>query len=112
MAALFKSPMPRNSSDDPEEFRATLVEHLQELRTRIVRIIWMLVIGWIAGWYFLQPWASKTIDHMVESNVVPILVRKHIEYKTVFGNATGAFMLKLKLSFMLGFVVVFPFALL
>jgi sec-independent protein translocase protein TatC len=112
MAALFKNQSPRNSSDDPEEFRATLVEHLDELRTRIVRIVWMLVIGWIVGWNVLQPWASKWIDNMVASSVEPVLRAKHIDYKIVWHNATEPFMFMLKFSFMLGFIVVFPFALL
>ncbi len=112
MAALFKNPIPRNSSEDPEEFRATLVEHLEELRTRIIRIIWLLVIGWVGAWYLLQPWASKAIDQMVEKSVVPTLAAHHIDYRTVWDTATGPFMFKLKFTFMLGFIAVFPFALL
>jgi sec-independent protein translocase protein TatC len=49
---------------------------------------------------------------MVESNVVPILHAKHIPYQQMVTSATAAFMLKLKLSFMLGFILIFPFALL
>lgn len=112
MAALFKNPVPRNSSDDPEEFRATLVEHLEELRTRILRIVWMLVAGWFFGWYVLEPWLYGILNSMIQDNVVPILAAKHIEYREPFRNATEPFMLKMKLSFMLGFITVFPFALL
>lgn len=112
MAALFKNPIQRNSSEDPEEFRATLVEHLEELRTRIIRIVWMLVIGWIVAWYWVQPGLYDLIHKMILHNVYPILEAKHIEYKEPFNTATAAFMLKLKLSFMFGFIVVFPFALL
>jgi sec-independent protein translocase protein TatC len=112
MAALFKNPIKRNSSDDPEEFRATLVEHLEELRTRIVRIIWMLLIGWVAGWYIFQPWASARIDDMIARSVWPILDQKHIHHEIVWHSATEAFMFKLKFTFMLGFIAIFPFALL
>ncbi len=111
MAALFKLPQ-RNSSGDPEEFRATLVEHLEELRTRLIRIVGLLVAGWIFAWYFVQPWMYKVLNDMVHQNVVPILTAKHIEYREPFNNATAPFMLKLKLSFMLGLIIVFPFALL
>jgi sec-independent protein translocase protein TatC len=110
MAALFKNP--RNSSGDPEEFRATLVEHLEELRTRIFRIVWMLVGGWVFAWYVLQNWVSAQIDHMVASSVEPTLLAKGIEYKIVWDNATAPFMFKLKFTFMLGFIVIFPLALL
>ncbi|HVT12230.1 MAG TPA: twin-arginine translocase subunit TatC [Fimbriimonadaceae bacterium] len=112
MAALFKNPGPRNSSDDPEEFRATLVEHLEELRTRIIRIVWMLIFGWVAGWYLFQPWASKEIDGMIARSVWPILDAKHIHHEIVWHTATEAFMFKLKFTFMLGFIAVFPLTLL
>jgi len=112
MAALFKNPNPRNSSDDPEEFRATLVEHLEELRTRIIRSLWLLVGGWVAAWYLIQPWASAQIDGMVARSVWPILDQKHIHHEIVWHTATEAFMFKLKFTFTLGFIVVFPFLLL
>ncbi len=111
MAALFKNPFPRNSSDDPEEFRATLVEHLEELRTRIIRIVWMLVIGWIVGWYVEKP-LYGLLNDMINQNVVPMLRAKHIPYQEQFPTVTASFMLKLKLSFMIGFIIVFPLALL
>src|SRR5579862_148946 len=112
MAALFKNPIQRNSSDDPEEFRATLVEHLEELRTRIMRIMGMLTVGWVAAWYWIQPWANATIDNMVARSVWPRLDLKHIHHEIVWHSATEAFMFKLKFTFMLGFIVMFPFMLL
>lgn len=111
MAALFKMP-PRNSSDDPEEFRATLVEHLEELRTRIIRVVWMLTLSWVAAYYLVEPWFYKTMNDMIQASVVPLLKAKHIPYTEMFTNVTAPFMLKLKLSFMIGFIVVFPLALL
>lgn len=112
MAALFKNPIPRNSSEDPEEFRATLVEHLEELRTRIIRVVWMLTIAWVLAWYFVQPWFYTLLNDMIHINVVPMLKAKNIPYQEMFTSATAGFMLKMKLSFMIGFIAVFPFALL
>ena len=41
-----------NSPDhNPEEFRLSLVEHLEELRTRIFRCIYILVVFWAIAWY-------------------------------------------------------------
>src|ERR1051326_1126263 len=112
MAALFKNPMPRNSSEDPEEFRATLVEHLEELRTRILRVVWMLTIGGCLAYYFVEPWLYEYLNKMIETSVVPMLAKHHIDYKLVFNSVTGPFMLKLKLSFLVALIIVFPFALL
>ena len=53
----------RNSPEDPEEFRATLVEHLEELRDRIMRCVFALVLGWVAGW-FIEPFAYAYLSDM------------------------------------------------
>lgn len=93
---------PRNSSEDPEEFRATLVEHLDELRTRIFRIAALLLVGWIAGWY-LQPFVYAELDGLVHRSL------PNIEFKTIVLDLTGPFMLKLRFSFVLGLMLVLPF---
>ena len=100
----------RNSSGDPEEFRLTLVEHLEELRTRIVRVVTILAVAWVAGWY-IEPWLYNFLNHMVDTAVKPQLP-KGADFKEVFHNATDMFMLKLKLSFVIGLVMCFPFIIL
>ncbi len=97
---LFK----RNSSVlDPEEFRAPLVDHLEELRTRIVRSLMFLVAGWVAGW-FIEPWLYRTIDTLVRSSIP-----KHIQYTDAFHSITEPFMFRLKLSFAIGIALAIPF---
>lgn len=99
----------REVPDDPEDFRATLTEHLDELRTRIIRIVTLIVIGWVIGWYF-QPHAYEFLNNVVTKQILtPRPGHKPVDYKEVFGNATDAFMLKFKLSFMLGLIVAMPF---
>jgi len=102
-----KTTIPRNSSDEePEELRATLGEHLEELRTRILRIVYMLAIAWVVGWY-IQPPVYDYINELVLKAIkqaIPTVV-----INEAFTNATQAFMLKFKLSFMLGLVMVIPF---
>jgi len=112
MAALFKHPNSQNSSGDPEEFRATLVEHLEELRTRIIRVAWMLAIGFFLAYYWVEPGLYKYLNQMIDRSIVPILAAQHIEYRTVFHTVTEAFMLQVKLSFLVDLIVVFPFAIL
>ena len=98
----------RNSSGDPEEFRASLVEHLDELRTRIIRILALIVIGWVIGWY-MQPWLYDALQKVARANMQ---MPKGTEYKDVFSNFSAPFMLKLKLSFFIGVILTFPFTLL
>lgn len=98
----------RSSSGDPEEFRASLGEHLEELRQRIIRIVLLLAAGWIVGW-FLQPSVYQELSSLaVKSLDIP----KGVEFKETFRSFADPFMLKLRVSFAIGLVLVFPFVVL
>src|SRR5579862_1670065 len=97
----------RNSSDDPEEFRATLVEHLEELRDRIMRSLFALALGWAAGW-FIEPFAYAYLNRMVTKAIMKALP-KGAEFKQAFPTVTEPFMLQIKLAFGIGLILVFPF---
>ncbi|HEY0868395.1 MAG TPA: twin-arginine translocase subunit TatC [Fimbriimonas sp.] len=110
MGALHGGPSSRRSiPDDPEEFRLTLVEHLEELRDRIVRILVFVTVGWVVGW-FAEPYLYTYLNKMVEQAVVPVLGPGH-EWQEVFHNTTEPFMLKLKLSFYIGLILSLPLVL-
>lgn len=97
----------RNSSEDPEEFRATLGEHLEELRDRILRMLLIVTAGWVLGW-FLEPPIYEALSQLVRDSVPPKLFEAGV-YSEAFRNATEPFMLKFKLSFMLGLGITLPF---
>jgi sec-independent protein translocase protein TatC len=101
----------RNSPEDPEEFRLTLVEHLEELRTRVMRSLAIVVAGWIIGWFLEKPLYDHLND-MIQKTVQPIMLAKHIDFKNIFTNATEPFMLKFKLSMIIGIILAFPFLIL
>jgi sec-independent protein translocase protein TatC len=111
MAALLKRPRKednkRNSLGDPEEFRLTLVEHLEELRDRLIKSICLLVAGTIAGWFLEKP-LYDFLNKMVETAINPVLP-PGVKYIEAFFSATAPLMLKLKLSFVIGLVISFPF---
>ncbi len=104
---MLKKPKPVNSSDDPEEFRATLIEHLDELRGRIMRSLILVVAGWVAGWY-LEPWVYIAIDGPVTRAVKSRLPKGTI-YQPMLPQAYDAFLIQLRLSFMIGVILAFPF---
>lgn len=93
-------------TDDPEEFRATLVEHLEDLRDRIVRSLVILCVAWVGGWY-AEPPLYKAI-----SDVIATAIRKRMPpdtvFQVIFSHVSDAFMLKVKLSFMIGLLIAFP----
>jgi len=105
---LFKGRENSNpKSDDPEDFRATLFEHLEELRTRIVRSAVLLAVAWIGGW-FLEPVLYSVLHKMVDHSIRRVLPAGS-DYAEVFTTATAPFMLQLRLSFIIGLIISFPF---
>jgi sec-independent protein translocase protein TatC len=109
MPTLFKGPKNaerRQFSGDPEDFRLSLVEHLEELRDRIIRSIFIIIATWTMGWFLEKPMYGYLND-MAVAAIKPVLP-KGSEYKEVFSTAAAAFLLKFKLSFMIGLIIAFP----
>jgi len=110
MPTLFKGPKKeprRQFSGDPEDFRLSLVEHLEELRDRIIRSLAIITAAWIVGW-FIEPTLYAYLNEMVWKAILPVLP-KNVSIGEAFRNASDAFMLKFKLSFMIGIIIAFPF---
>jgi len=99
----------RNSSD-PEEFRATLGEHIGELRDRILRMVFLIAGTWAIAWFFIQTPLYEALEGVVKA-AVDEYKKTHagFEYIEPFFSATEAFMLKLKFSFMVGLGMALPF---
>jgi sec-independent protein translocase protein TatC len=97
-------------SGDPEEFRLTLVEHLEELRDRIIRSLWAITAGWLVGWLGFEP-VYKYLSDKVDGAIKEALPAGH-HFQTVFHNSTEPFFLKFKLSFWMAVIIAFPFLIL
>lgn len=96
----------RNLFDDPEEFRAPLIEHLEELRNRIIRSVLFLGVGWAIGWY-LEPSLYAILFKVISTGIHRTLDPSQ-EFKVVFTNVTEPFLLKIKLAFFIGLILSFP----
>lgn len=83
----------------PEQDNYTLVEHLSELRTRIVYSLYAIVIFTIVAWNF-----SEVIMDFVREPIVGFLPSKGL----VFTAPTDLFMAHLKVSILAGLVVSCP----
>lgn len=93
--------------DDPDDYRLTLVEHLEELRSRIVRSLVALVVGWFVGWQLVKPMYEYVNARIIAA--VKLGTAGKVPIIEVIHSAPDAFFLKLKLSFWIGFTVVFPY---
>ncbi len=110
MPTLFKGPNKetrRQFSGDPEDFRLSLVEHLEELRDRIIRSLVIITVCWVIGWFLVKPTYGYLNDMAVTA--IKHVIPKNVEYREVFSHAPQAFLLKFKLSFMIGVIFAFPF---
>lgn len=93
----------RNSDgEESEELRLPLLAHLEELRTRLIRIIAILVVGWIIGYAVQTPIYSALL--LYAKSQIP----KGEDYREVFRNLMDPFMLKMKFGFYLGLILTFP----
>lgn len=92
----------RNSSGDPEEFRLSLVEHLDELRVRIIKSVVMLMISGTAAWFLVPQFYTRLEGH------IKSLMPPNFQYTEIFLGITDAFMLRIKLSFTLGLLISLP----
>lgn len=106
MGLLGKKKERRNFSGDPDEFRLTLVEHLEELRDRIIRVVAYLGVGWGIGWVAF-PHIYKPLENLVASSVRAGLP-PGTEYQEVVMSVSDLFLLTFKLSFSIGLVLTFP----
>ena len=110
MPSLIKGPKKeerRKFTGDPEDYRLSLIEHLEELRDRIIRSIGIICVTWTIGWFAEPPLYGYLDVLMVKA--VRATIPKTSEFREVFNHTPDAFMLKLKLSFMIGLILAFPF---
>jgi len=86
--------------------RATLWEHLEELRNRLVRCIQVIVLGWVIGW-FLEPYVYDLFNDVVQKGLKDSLP-PGADYKEPFTHFTQPFIFKMKMSFIIGLVLAMP----
>lgn len=97
-----KLPSSRSSSPQDDELRASLGEHLEELRQRLFRAVGWLMAGMVAGWFIQDP-VYNTVSSLVKAAAPEGLI-----YEEAFGSFQEGFMLRLKLAFYIGLVLAIP----
>lgn len=103
----YESPL-EQEPETGDERRATIIEHLEELRIRIFRSLLLATFGWIVGWFAFDP-----IFHLLEGMIKDPSVRPEgLRFDTVFSNFADPFLLKFKLSLIIGLILSAPFIIL
>ncbi|GIH29114.1 Sec-independent protein translocase protein TatC [Acrocarpospora phusangensis] len=103
--ALLKRSTPASPADD--DGRMSLMDHIRELRNRLVKIILGIVVGTIVGFIFFDPiWDFMTGPFCR----LPAAYRlgNGTECNLVVGSVTGGIFINLKVAFMFGLVAAAP----
>lgn len=94
----------RDSSEERiEESRASLGEHLEELRVRIIRMVIAIVLGMVAGAYVtlkLYPWLKAHISKSLPTD---------FEWTFAWNGVIEAFSFWVKMAFIIGLVLTLPY---
>jgi sec-independent protein translocase protein TatC len=103
--------MPETLSEAPETEKDALpamgfLEHLEELRRRIIYSLIAMVVGFFACWR----WAEKIYD-FVQAPIMFALRKNGLEQKLVYLNPTDGFNLYIKTAFVAGLFLTSPFVL-
>lgn len=100
--------MARSAAPSPQAGGAMpLLEHLRELRTRLVRASVVIVVGTVLAFVFY----GQLLDFLTQpyTQMRPILEKQGIDTELVITGVGGAFQFQLKISLVFGLLVSSPF---
>lgn len=103
MRVLPKPSASSASGNENPEARATLAEHLEELRGRLIKVFVAVCLAAIIGW-ILTPPVYDTV-----SEIGRAAVPEGVEYKEAFDSIFAPFFLHIKLALMIGVILCFPY---
>jgi sec-independent protein translocase protein TatC len=111
MATTIQNPPPRNPDPDPEEDslhgkQMSFLEHLEELRHRLIRSVLALFVGFGICFYF-----SDRIYGYLARPLTDTLRALHLADRLVYTNPTDPFNLYIKLSIVAGLFLASPYVL-
>lgn len=94
--------------NDPDPKEMTIVEHLEELRHRLIVCISVITLGSVVGWFF-----KTAVFDLLSAPLTPYLNSKHkASHPLVSGfilpKLTDAFVLELKISIAIGIALTLP----
>lgn len=91
---------PRSRSPNPNPKYMTVIEHLEELRRRMIISMVAVALGSVAGW-FLAPFVIHLLD-------APLRASLHGQGRLIVNTIYGGFTLQLKVAVIVGFAFALP----
>src|ERR1700739_4693461 len=84
----------------------SLLEHLEELRRRLIHSAISLVVGFLAAWFF-----HEKIYQLMQAPITYALAKHHLPTQLIIHNPVDGFNMYLKISFMAGCNIASPYVL-
>ncbi|HVQ88980.1 MAG TPA: twin-arginine translocase subunit TatC [Actinomycetes bacterium] len=85
-----------------------LMDHLRELRGRLVKALLAITVGAVVAWFFYQPIIKSIITPFCESTAEFRAERDLGQCSLVVNSVTAPFMLQLQVSIVVGMIVTSP----
>ena len=98
----------RAAEASDQEGRMSLIEHIRELRNRVVKIVLALLVGTGVGLVFFEP-----VWHLIERPFCSAKINNHtgcrgLGHQLVLNSVLAPFMLRVEVAFFFGLVVTSP----
>lgn len=84
-----------------------LVEHLRELRSRLIKAVIAIVLGAVVGWY-LYEWLFDLLTDPYFDGIAPVIEAQGIDVNLTFTGVAGAFAFRLKVALIAGLIIASP----
>ncbi len=107
MTQQIAGPAGAAADDEVEASRAPLMDHLVELRTRLVRIIRALAVLFIGAWFITQPALEFLLTPLGEAAVRH--GREMNEFEAITTAPMEMVIVQMKLAFLIALAVGFPY---
>jgi sec-independent protein translocase protein TatC len=106
MTETARAPRTRRRADSPDEVRMTLVEHLAELRSRMVKSSLALVVGVTVAWFFFPQ-----IFHFLQRPYCELPAHRRLggaDCRLLVTGVLDQFLIRMKVSLIAGTVLSAP----
>jgi sec-independent protein translocase protein TatC len=94
---------PKESELENESGKMSFLDHLDELRKRLVHVVAIIGIGFIACWFFAKP--------IYNFLAIPLIKYLPLGKKLVYTDVTAPFTLYMKVAFLAGIFLTLPLTL-
>jgi len=97
-----------NDDDEIEASRAPLLDHLMELRSRLVVALSALVVAFVVSFFFADPLFEFMVEPFKQAMATVHPERANQDIQLVYTGAFGFFGVKMTLALFAGIVISFP----